>query len=615
MFKKTLIGLALVSANVVLAADNAPVIDEELLVTATRTEQPVFKALASVSVLTEEDIRKAQAPSVLELIGTLPGIDTKHNGGRGAQSSIYIRGTEADHVLVLVDGVRTAGATNGTTALQSIPVDNIERIEVVRGPRSSLYGAEAIGGVIQIFTKRGTEDFKTTVSTEYGSHDLSKSSVSSRGKFGNTLYSVSGIYEETSGIDRTVKDGTANDDRDGYREKAWAANLIHSFDNGIEAGIAINRNDSEIDFDGGGKDYTETVVETRSGYVSIPLTQQLQFRLNAARFRDTRETFGTVPDVFETVRYSSSAQLDYSLSEDHLVSLGSDYYRDEVDAELEFTVEERYNKAVFLQYQGRFDRVSATASVRKDKNEAFGNKYTRSFSVGYDLSEDTLVSLSYGTAFKAPTFNDLYYPSAYYVDGWSAGVDFEYVGNPDLVPEESESWELMLRSRTGGVNWSASVYKTKIENLIDFNTVFTPTLVSYAPDNISKAEILGGELEASFNALGFSVVSALSYADPRNEDTDDMLPGRARGKATIDVSRAFGAVEVILAWQAQSHRFRTDGERIGGYNTVDLRANYQVTPELVVSAKVENLFDKHYRFDPKFETEGQTASVSARYTF
>jgi vitamin B12 transporter len=615
MFKKTVMGFALLAAHNSMAAEAPKNVEEEILVTATRTEQPVFKSLASVSVLTEEDIRKAQAPSILELLGSLPGIDTRHNGGRGSQSSIYVRGTEADHVLILVDGIRTAGATNGTTALQSIPVENIERIEVVRGPRSSLYGAEAIGGVIQVFTKKGTESAQTAVSTEYGSHDLTKSTISSRGKLGNTLYSVSGIYEQTSGIDRTIKDGTANDDRDGYREKAWAASLVHSFDSGVEAGIAINRNDSEVDFDGGGKDYTETVIESRSGYIAIPFTEDLQLRLNAARFRDTRETFGTVPDVFETIRDSYGAQLDYSLTEDHLVSVGYDYYNDEVDAQLEFTVKERYNKAAFIQYQGRFDRVSATASVRKDNNEAFGNEYTRSFSVGYDLSEDTLISLSYGTAFKAPTFNDLYYPSAYYVDGWSAGVDFEYVGNPDLVPEESESLELMLRSRTGNINWSASVYKTKIENLIDFNTVFTPTLVSYAPDNISKAEILGGELEASFSALGFSVISSLSYADPRNEDTDDMLPGRARGKAAIDISRDFGEFEVILAWQAQSHRFRTDGRRSGGYNTVDLRANYQVTPKLVVSAKVENLFDKHYRLDPKFETEGQTASVSARYTF
>jgi vitamin B12 transporter len=615
MFKKSLICLALVTANVALAADDKSTVDEELLVTATRTEQPVFKALASVSVLTEEDIRRAQAPSVIELLDTLPGVDSKHSGGRGSDASIYLRGSESDHVLVLVDGVRTAGATSGTTALQSIPVENIEKIEVVRGPRSSLYGAEAIGGVIQIFTKKGTKDFQGSVMAEYGSHDLSKTSVSTRGQLGGTRYSVNGVYEETDGIDRTIKSGSANDDRDGYREKYWSASLDHSFGNDIVVGASINRNDNENDFDGGGKDYTESVIESRNGYISFPISQDLKVKLAASRFRDTQETFGTSPGVFETVRKTREVQVDYQISEAQLITVGYEYFNDEVDSTKDFESKERDNEALFVQYQGSFGRLNTSASVRKDDNEAFGNKYTRSFSVGYELQENLMASLSYGTAFKAPTFNDLYYPLEAF-PAWPPFAPYEYSGNPDLKPEESESIEFMLRGNSGTASWHFSLYKTKVDNLIELVTLIdTPALLKQTVDNISKAEILGGELGARFNVLGVTVNTAVSYVDPRNEETDDMLPNRARGKVNVDLSRSFGDLELILAWQAQSHRFNTTGNRSAGYNTVDFRASYQVTPELVVSAKVENLFDKHYRFDPKFETEGQTASVSARYTF
>lgn len=615
---KSFVLLPLVAA-VSLSAMADTNIDETMVVTATKTSQPLYKTMASVSVLSASDIAKSQAISLGDLLGTLPGIDSSVSGGRGGQVSLNVRGTESDHVLILVDGVRMSSATQGQVTLSSVPLSQIERIEVVRGPRSSLYGAEAIGGVIQIFTKKGGEQ-RSYVTTELGSHNRTLVTAGTRGSVGATQYSADVSHENTDGYDATITRNTVDDDKDGFRNRSVSLAADHTFENQLNVAFNYLYSEADVEADLGGYPPSSAgelikINDNRKVTVSMPVTSDLTAVASVSRFSDKQETLVIYPSTYETQRDSKTLQLDYTLSENQNVTVGYEGFKDSVTSGLDYKINSNENDALFLQYQGQFDQILFSASVRQEDNEAFSKHYTRSFSAGYQISEQTLVSLAFGTGFKAPTFNDLYYPDSYYVDGWGPGVDYAYQSNEALKPETSESWELMLRSRVGEVDLSVSVYDSKIENLIELGRVVTPTLVADVIDNVAQASIRGAEAELAFELLQWDIKTALSYVDPINEGTDAMLQNRSRDKVDLEASKLFGDILYAVAWQAQGHRFDPSGNRFGGYNTVDLRAKYAFNESLEIKAQLKNAFDKDYQQSVSFETEGRTVSVGATYSF
>ena len=594
-------------------AEQSKVVDEEMVVTATRVEQPLHKVLASVEVINRQAIEKSNATNMTELLGRIPGVDFRDSGSRGSDSSIFLRGTNSDHVLVLIDGVRSASATSGRTALQQIPLDQIERIEVVKGPRASLYGADAIGGVIQVFTRRagGQTGY---VTTEVGSHSLLKGSAGFAIGNETTSASVGVSYEDTDGFDSTNKSGNANDDDDGYEEKSIRLSFDHRFANDWTVNASALRTDAESEFDSGGDDYTESLTQTLSAGLVAPITKDLTLTFNIAENRDESETFGTNTSVFDTKREMLTAQADYVIAQGNVLTLGYDYYEDEVTSSTDFTIDEQDNKAYFLQYQGELQKLLVTASFRSDDHENFGRNNTRTFALGYPIADNTLLSVSYGTAFKAPTFNDLYYP--YEEFDFGGGFIYRYSGNPNLDPESSESYEILLRSEFRGVSWSASYYETEVEDLIELGLIGNVNTVT----NVSEAKITGAEFAADYSLLGWDNSLAITYTDPRDESDDSMLSNRSRGEISYAVEKQFGDLEVFALWKAQSYRYMTDGTRLSGFNTVDLRASYALSQQFEVTAKINNLFDVDYTINQRgattiYQTPGRTVSVSAKYSF
>ena len=229
------------------------------------------------------------------------------------------------------------------------------------------------------------------------------------------------------------------------------------------------------------------------------------------------------------------------------------------------------------------------------------------------MSDSMQLSASYGTGFKAPSFNDLYYPSSDFV---FFGTTYRYTGNASVKPEESKSVEIMLRGQQHAFNWSVAIYQTDIKNLIEIEDILnTPTLVISAPSNVSKAELTGTEVNVDFTAFGFNTAVSASYVDPMNADTDEMLTRRSRAKANVNISRDFDALNLAVFWKAESSRYETSGDRLGGFNTLDLRGQYDVTPALSLGFKVDNVFNKDYRILNQYETDGRTYSMSARYQF
>lgn len=583
---------------------------QEVLVTATLTPTVYLESLSADTVLDAQDIAALQPRDLPDILRQIPALDFVDNGGRGSLSSIRVRGTESDHVLYLVDGVRIADASSGATALQSIPVAHIERIEIVRGPRSGLYGADAIGGVVQVFTKSG-RDVEGVVApvlrAEYGSHDARKTQASLLGKSGGFFYRAGLGYEESNGIDRTVGGSGADLDRDGYRETNYAAAAGYAFGEQSRSQRVEMRwtgADGRSEFDsasGSADDYTDFRIGTGSLAYQQPLGDAAKLALTLGHSIDDQRSRGANDFNFETTRDSARLQLDYRIADDSKILLGLDHYRDKVDSSANFVRDARENNAFFIEYLGDFARVNTQLALRLDDNQAYGEEVTGNAALGLKLGAETMLSLSYGSAFKAPTFNDLYFPFTDF------GFGFTFQGNPDVAPESSQSVELLLKASSARISGYAAVHHTEIDDLI----ATTATTV----ENIDEATITGADAGLRFVIASINVHTGVSYIEAEDANSNQRLLRRPRVSGMLSLDKKIGALDVGIDWNAEGDRLDTGG-RLAGYNLLDARATWQVSDALRIGAIVRNVAGNDYTLVKgfqEFRTEGQTASVFVEY--
>lgn len=588
----------------------------ETVVTATRTSQG--EAIASSSVITRDDIERQQATNVPDLLRTLAGVSITSNGGRGNSTTVSLRGTHDKHLLVLVDGIKVGSATSGSASLQNLPVEQIERIEVVRGPRSSLYGSEAVGGVIQIFTRvAGENGVKPYFSAGVGSDATRLGSVGLSARQGAAWANVGVTAEETDSINsrsyRPTAPSAYEPDDDGYRSKSASVRGGYRFDNGLELDGTVLANEYRSHFDSrntrgtSGLDaYTdgeEQVLGLRARF--SPLARW-KVTLQAGHSEDTAEQYQDQRfySVFSTRRDSATWQNDIRLGEQQLLTLGLDYQHDRIKSSNNYLETDRNNKGAFVQYQAGLGDHALQASVRHDDDEFFGNYDTGSLGWRYALSDALSLTASYGTAFRAPTFNDLYYPAS-----------SSTAGNPDVRPEESESYELGIAGTHGWGEWSLNAYENQIADLIEWqgNSPMRPT-------NVSSARIRGLEASVGTELLGWVLAGNLTLMDPRDRGDDyhgNLLVRRAKRTLNLEVDRRFGAVGLGASLFTSSYRYddaaNTEAKRLDGYALVDLRADYRFNPEWQVQMKVSNLFDREYQTAQTYEQPGRALLFTLRY--
>jgi vitamin B12 transporter len=604
-------------AHAEVAADATDL--DEIVVTGTRTEVAIEDSLVPAQVIDREEIERTQARSLPELLKGRAGISFTNQGGAGKLTSVFLRGAESDHVLVLLDGIRVGSATAGTTMFQDLPVDQIERIEIIRGPRSSLYGSEAIGGVIQIFTRKGGMGFEPHFRIGAGSHNLREASAgfSNRGERG--WISAEGAYQQTDGINACRGSGTLfqgcfadEPDLDGYR------NVSVSLRGGVEVtdhlaleGHFLNA-DADNEYDGSifGGNETETTQRVAGGKLTWTPRDSVKVTVQAGRAWDKSDAYfrdagvRSYVNTFDTQRDTASVQADFALGEGQLLTAGGDWQQDQVTSTTAFTIDNRDNTGVFLEYQGRFGAHQLQASVRNDDNEQFGNHATGSVGWGMSLGNDFRLTASYGTGFKAPTFNDLYYP---------------FGGNPELQPEESKSLNVGIGQYADGWNWTFNVFETRIDSLTGYDSFFN--LVQ-----ADKARIRGAELTFAATVAGWDLSTQLSYADPRatarltsdggeNPNYDNLLPRRAPRTGRIDVDRSFGKFRFGTTLNGASARYddAANNVRVGGYATVDLRVEYAVNADWTLQARATNVFDREYETIAWYNQPGREYGLSLRY--
>lgn len=578
------------------------------VITASRTgHSPV--SIASSSLITRDEIERQQAGSVPELLQRLAGVSVTSNGGRGKSTSVSIRGTSDKHVLVLIDGVRVGSATSGSAALQSIPVEQIERIEIVRGPRSSLYGSEAMGGVIQIFTRRGgAEGFKPYFSVGAGSRSSYSGSAGVAGSHGNGWFNLGVASESTDGINarayRSRYPNSYEPDADGYRELSAQLRAGYRFDGGLELDGSWLQSENHSDFDSpSGRDaYSDGSLQAISGRARFSPLAFWDVTLQAGHSEDLDDRFqdGAFYSRFDTRRDSLSWQNDFNFGEAQVLSLGMDYKKDRVDSSDDYAEDSRYNKGYFVQYQAAFGRHGVQAGLRRDKDEFFGSHDTGSLGYSFDLSNALTLTAAYGTAYRAPTFNDLYYP----FDGYN-------FGNPNLQPEESESYEIGIRGSHGWGEWSINAYENQIQDLIVWGA---------SPENVNVARIRGIETSVATVLAGWDVNANLTFMDPQDRSKKyhgHLLQHRAKRQFNLDLDRQFGAVGLGASLYAASERFdkanNFESTRMPGYALVDLRSEYRFDEAWRLQVKLSNLFDRDYETIQTYEQPGRAVYFTVRY--
>lgn len=586
----------LVLTSPAFAAESAQL--DEINVTATRTARTVDETLAPVEVITRPEIERSQAINLIDLLAGRPGIDLVSRGGYGSVSSLFLRGTKSEHLLVLIDGVRIGSVSSGGPSLHTLPLSQIERIEIVRGPRSSLYGADAVGGVIQIFTRKGETGIHPSASITVGSNNTKDISASLSAGTKQTRYHLGLAYLETDGIS-AIKDN--NPDDDGYSNRSLNASLGHTFSGGQQVDLQFLRTQGSVEYDDSfditGRYENDFVQQVANAKLSFTPLESWDVILTLGESRD--ETDDLVYGEINTRRKQASWQNDLNLTQNQILTAGIDLLRDSVSGSLTYAEDTRDNQAIFTQYQGAFGQLNLTAGLRHDDNEAFGNHTTGNLSLGHAITSQVRGILSYGTAFRAPSFNDLYYP------GFS---------NPELQPEESTSYELGFTGDPGWGSWELRAFRTEIDNMIQYN----PN--AGKPENIAAARIDGLETRIDTRLLDWDLSTSLTLLDPRDESTDQVLQRRARKTLRIDADRTFGKTGLGLSFIAQGSREDLDystwpatSVTLSGYGLVDLRASRQLSSDWVLRGQIKNLFDKEYETVYNYNTLGRELFISIAY--
>jgi len=600
--------LALLTSQITLtAASGSAIADEDatlldtIIVTATRTPQTLSETIAPIIVIDRDDIERSQALDAADLLRFHAGIDIGRNGGPGQVTSIFIRGTESNHTLVLVDGVRINPGTIGGAAIQNIHPDLIERIEIVKGPRSVLYGSNAIGGVVNIITRRnkgsGTQSFahfsSGSYNTKQGSVGLHHNASAWRlGLDLNLLDSDGFPTRQESTLDRGYNNRSIN---------AYAGTTVNSLD--IELSHWLSDSNTEyLDFSLSplDQDQTNSATTLKLGYTGIEnFTSTAIVSLVTDDIEQNQSN-----DFVQTNNVIVDWQNDIAIGNNQLFSAGLWLSRENNESLAFGTTfdEDTDIDAFYVQDQLNFGNHRLVLGARHSDHSDFGGELTWSAEYGIQITPRTRISTSAGTAFRAPDATDR----------------FGFGGNPELDPERARNIEIGLQHQINNTqSIRIAAFRNEIKNLINF---FDPDgflgPIEGVNVNVDKATINGLELgyQGAHGSWGYGIEAIIQ--DPRNDDTGRVLARRAKRSLTTQINYTVGKVQLggdlLLTSRRNDSDFST--EENAGYLLVNTGVSYRLTPEYTVSTKIENLLDSQYQLANNFNTPGRGLYVEFRYS-
>lgn len=602
MFKKSLLATVVVGLPAFVftaqADDSSDDPLEHISVYATRQPQPVHQILSSVTVLDREQIEQAQVSDVPALLRQVAGVQISRSGGKGQTNTVFLRGGSAGHTLVLVDGVRTGSATLGYASLAELSLQQIEQIEVIKGPKAALYGSDALAGVIAITTRKADN---TSVQLKTGRYQSHEADIATSQQYGDLKVRSNLGWSDSEGFD--VRPGTQAD-KDGFDQRYGKLGAEYNTAYGVwSADHNVLRSRGQYDFDpawGPGADQVETKTnQSRLGWALDGDKASQKLSISRNQTEDLNWGEDSPATLFETERQELDYQYSRQLTQTLTALTGVNWYQEDVsDSDLSYDVDSRINKAIFAGVSYQSGAWLADVTGRHDKQSQYGHSNTYEVGLGYQLTTELLVRASRSSAFKAPSFNDLYYPLS---------------GNADLAPETATSDELGLRYRTGDLQIESSIYQQNVNNLIQWAPAADG---NWVPQNVGEAKIKGAELSVSHNWQQLHQQLAYSYTDAKDEATD--APLIKRSKHTVHWQGAYQwqdwRVFVTSDYQSDFQTGDFSTPQLGGYTLWGAGVSYELSSELQVAAKADNLTNKDYLYLPGYATAGAEWSLRLNWT-
>jgi len=570
----------------------------ETVVTATRFESRASAVLSDVTVIDREAIDNSTGRTVPELLARMAGVQMAANGGLGKNSSVFIRGTESRHVLLLVDGVRVGSATTGQANFDNIPLESIERIEVLKGPASALYGSDAIGGVIQIFTRQGREGLHPHASVTLGSEGRREATAGLSGGRGDVSYSLGAQTLREKGFSATnpAAGFYFNPDRDGFSQQSVNASLAWRFAPDWKADARLLYADAKNRYDSGsGSVDTRADLVSRVGAVGVEgrILPDWKSRLSFASSADDSTNFNGSTTRFDTTQDQWVWTNEVGTRAGKLLA-GLERLVQKVDSTTAYAVTRRSTDSAFVGLVGEAGAHGWQLNGRHDDDSQFGGASTGLLGYGYRFTPQLRLHGAYGTSFKAPSFNSLYFPG---------------FGNPDLRPERGRNAELGLSYTMGLHEFKAVRFDNRVRDLIAF---VGPT---FQPVNVDRARIEGWTLGYDAQLGAWGLHAALDLLDARNAQNGRKLPRRADEQLTASLDYATGDWKLGGTLIAASERFDNTANtvRLPGYATLDLHADRALSRDWTLQARLNNLADKPYETARGFNQPGRAVYLTLRY--
>jgi len=576
---------------------------DEVVVTATRDSQRLANTIQHTSVITEREIRASQAVDVPTLLRREAGLEFTQNGGVGRVGGLFVRGANPNQSLILVDGVRINSATTGGTQIDQLLLDEIERIEIVRGPGSALYGSDAIGGVVQIFTKRGRGAPAANATVGFGNEGTQRYALGYGGNAGPWQFNVNGSYFRTDGFSSLATNAspTANPDPDGYKNLSGSAMATYHFNERNRAGFTVYATEGRSDFDDAfaASPYDlqtgKSLVSSATVFTQNQITERWTSRLTASQGVDQFRNYlnGDQTGRFRTENQALTWQNGLAFAPGQNLTLGAETLSQRVDSTVAYSRDSRTVNSGFAGYTGTFGRSTLQGNLRYDHYSDFGSASSYLAGYGFELLEGLRATASYSHGFRAPSFNELYFPA---------------FGNPNLQPEEATQAEVGLQYAVAAHLVRLAAFRTDYDNLIG----------GFPIQNVNSAQVTGVELAYTGTLAGTTLRASFTYQDPKNQDTGELLIRRARAFGSFGASRAFGPFSIGGELLASGPRYDTDvftfqRVKVAGYGVVNLFARYNITPDLFVGLRVDNLFDKDYTLASGYNVQGTLALLSLNY--
>lgn len=601
--------------------EEIPTLDP-VVVTATRTEVPLSQAASSVTIIDRKTIEEKHLITVSEALREVPGLGIVQTGGPGGTTSAFLRGGNTSHTLVLIDGVEMTEVTTGAFDLVDLTTENIERIEVVRGPQSTLYGSNAIGGVIQIITKKGSGPPTPSVSFEAGSFRTSRETIGLRGGTERFDYSFSAARFDTAGFSRAnAKNG--NTERDGYENSSFSTRFGFNFMEKSRLEWTARYILARTELDGFGLcdpvnfvfcpvddpnfvQYSRTLVSALT--LTTPITDRwnqqlkLSFNGNTLRGRDPDSSFNNYN--IENSGKRLDWRHDLTIAPFDLLTIGYEYKSQRGEVEDGFD-ERLINQAFFAFNQFRPTPFILNLGLRYDDDNRFGDATTYKAETAYLFEETgTKIRTAYGTGFRGPTLNDLFFP------GFS---------NPDLKPEKSRGWEAGVDQEFGEGRFllGATYFQNRVKDLILF--VSDPVTFNSRPENVARAKVQGTEVELSARPIHSLILrAAYTLMHAEDEETGTELPRRPRKSASGTISvLPINPLRIDGTLRYVGKRFNDSGNEnpLGEYTLIDLATIYDMTSKTQLFARIENLFNRQYEEVAGYGTAHFSVFGGVRMTF